>query len=857
MEPKSAILITHSHWDREWYLSEEETRFRLAELIDRLLDILRDEPGYHSFWLDGQTIPIEDYAVVRPERMAELKEWLRLGKIQIGPWYVLGDEHLVSGEACIRNLLAGLADARSHGQRPAIGYMPDTFGHMDQLPQLLRGFGIDNAVFWRGYNKADIDAAETTWTGRDGTRIKALCLISGYSNTRGITADLDATADRIDGQMETLRKYCASGTLLLMNGIDHALPLAGLSDVLPKLEKRFPGLSVRHADLKTFLGRVADKHDGHRPLQGELFHVPALDGCLSNRPAQKRLNRLLENRLAHYAEPLALMANRSAGGIPPALLARAWRLLLQCHPHDTICGCHADTVAHDMENRLERGLQVTTEAENRAVHLLLGSRDGYRPAALPCWIAVFNPLPWRRDEVVEIELPLPAGSAGDLHIENDRGETVPAQIAGTRSGFHTVFHDFKIPDRNPAVFVKLRFDARQLAPMGLTCFKVTARAARSVSTMDVTGKDRPALADGRAAESIPNVLENSRLRVTVHADGTLDILNKQTGFPLQGLNSLRLQPDRGDLYHFAPELADNLSLVSPGSLVRPGDSPFHRAIRVRAALAFKGETLPITIDVALPGEKTRVEIRVSFNNTARDFRLQTCFPIPSAGTALAHTPFSLSPRQPVPPQETILMEKDKRLRVNAVSQPLQYMIQFNLPEGRALAVHTRGVCEYTWEQPQRPCLTLMRATGRINEEMAGFSSEGGQSPGPQFFEYALTLAEKETETPAIREAFEFNLPPFAVPLFTAPTGPAGTGFEFTNARWMPAAFKSAESGGGQVVRFWNASEKDETGEIRLPAAYTQARRARPDETPLGPLDVRQGAVRLTAKPFEIVTILLD
>ena len=157
--PAKALLVTQPHWDREWYQPLEQTRFRLVDLFDRLLDILNREPDYHSFWLDGQTIPVEDYAEARPERMAELAERLRQNRIQIGPWYVLADEFLVSGEACLRNLLLGRRACRAAGQDHRIGYAPDTFGHIDQFPQILRGFGIDNAVFWRGYALEQLDAA--------------------------------------------------------------------------------------------------------------------------------------------------------------------------------------------------------------------------------------------------------------------------------------------------------------------------------------------------------------------------------------------------------------------------------------------------------------------------------------------------------------------------------------------------------------------------------------------------------------------------------------------------------------------------------------------------------------------------
>lgn len=852
----NAVVVTHSHWDREWYHSMETCRFRLVEMIDRLLDILKAAPSYHSFWLDGQTIPLEDYAAARPERMEELAAWLKRDKIQVGPWYVLADEHLVSGEACLRNLSLGLALSKAHGQRHDVGYMPDTFGHIDQLPQILRGYGIGNAVFWRGYDKSDLEAAETTWIGRDGTTIDALCLVGGYSNARGITRDLESTSDRIDAQMVSLKKFCGSGTLLLMNGIDHALPLDHLPEVLPKLEARFPGLTVRHGSLEDYLKTIANVHRKHRPLRGELFHVPALDGCLSTRPLQKRLNRQLENRLAHYAEPLALLAANDTV-VPPALLALAWRLLIQCHPHDTICGCHADTVAADMENRLQRGLQIAETAEDRALHAILGRRVGYDSPTLPCRIAVYNPLPWRRHEIVTLELPMPFGKNGDYQVTDGTGAVLPSRVLDCKIGMHSTFHDYKIPTRNPGRNLALQFLAPDLPPMTASCFTVSSRLMGTVSIMEDTGG---AQATGKAIQGggrAADVLENIRLRATIHPDGSLDLLDKATGLSLPGLNRLHIQPDHGDLYHFAPALRDEIRQVKAGTVERRVEAPFFQSIRVRATLEFQTESMPLTLDFSLLGESDRLEIAVSFQNAARDFRLQAAFPIPSSGTGVAHTPFSLTPRKPVPPKEMVLVEEDKRFRVNAVSQPLQYMVQFNLTGKRALALLSRGLCEYTWEQPDRPCLTLMRASGIICHSLAAFSAEGGQCQGLQSFEYALTVTPDTTGAAALRTAYEYNLPPKSLPLFGETSGVLEGGIEFLNPHWMPAALKAADSGTGHVLRFWNASAKSESGLIRLPARYKKAMRARLDETPLASAKVTKGRLRLTVKPFEIVTLLLN
>ena len=147
---RTLLVVPHTHWDREWYLTFQQFRMKLVATVDAVLDIMERDPGYARFLLDGQTIILDDYLEVRPENAARLQRLAREGRILVGPWYIQPDEFLVSGESLIRNLLRGRRMAREYGGAMNVGYVPDTFGHIAQLPQILRGFGVETAVFWRG-----------------------------------------------------------------------------------------------------------------------------------------------------------------------------------------------------------------------------------------------------------------------------------------------------------------------------------------------------------------------------------------------------------------------------------------------------------------------------------------------------------------------------------------------------------------------------------------------------------------------------------------------------------------------------------------------------------------------------------
>ena len=161
------LVVAHTHWDREWYASFQAFRVRLVDMMDSLLEILRTDPEF-QFTLDGQTVLLEDYLEIRPSRRKELQSYIRRNRVHVGPWYTQCDTRLIHGESIIRNLLEGKRIAEDFGGNTKIGYLPDNFGNIGQLPQLLRGFGIDSFISGRGIG---CDANEFIWEGPDGSEV--------------------------------------------------------------------------------------------------------------------------------------------------------------------------------------------------------------------------------------------------------------------------------------------------------------------------------------------------------------------------------------------------------------------------------------------------------------------------------------------------------------------------------------------------------------------------------------------------------------------------------------------------------------------------------------------------------------
>jgi len=219
-ELKQLLVVSHTHWDREWYLPYQSFRVRLVGLFDQLLDLFDSDPGYKHFMLDGHTIPLEDYLEVRPDRFDDIERVVQQGKLLIGPWYIIPDCALPGGEALVRNFLRGHRVAKMFGPVMKVGYIPDPFGQIAHMPAILRGFGIENATMWRGADDS-LKTTEFFWQSPDGSEVLTIHKPFGY----GIAATLPAAPKplmaRIKSIREQLEPYATTPCLLVMNGSDH------------------------------------------------------------------------------------------------------------------------------------------------------------------------------------------------------------------------------------------------------------------------------------------------------------------------------------------------------------------------------------------------------------------------------------------------------------------------------------------------------------------------------------------------------------------------------------------------------------------------------------------------------------
>lgn len=842
------IVVSHFHWDREWYRTFETYRARLADAVDRVLELLDADPEYR-FLLDGQTVVLEDYLAVRPQRRAALTRALHAGRLSTGPWYVQPDSLLPSGEALLRNLLHGRAVAEQFGGGSRVAYVPDSFGHPAQFPQLFAGFGLAPFIYWRG-NGSEIDALGRAyrWQAPDGSEVDALLLRDGYFNAACLPADALDAAARIAEHLAHTRDDGLPR--ILMNGFDHMLPDAHVGDVVEAL--------ALISEVPVERGLLEDAARGpwpplpiyRGPLMGARL-ANLLPGVWSTRMPIKLANRRCEALLEGWAEPWAAIALALGGPDERPALQLAWQQVLYNQAHDSICGCSLDAVDLQVRARYDTAEGLARETTTRLLERLAGHDVERRtPDSDEPDIAVFNPSPFPRTDVVRIALdPYPS-----LRLPVGQPEFPPLFIATFEDpGF--------VVDGLPARVVESDDPTR-------------ARWLPSQPALDleVVVADVPPFGYRRLrlerTAALHDVIDDGRtiaagdVAVAVADDGTLDI---QLGAAVyRRLFTVEDRGDRGDTYDFDAFYEDRgaaqLSVSwrrrrHPGGIERlevtrvfsvpAGACPEHRH---RLAT-----DLPLTLTVearVAPGVR-RVDVRVRVDNPARDHRLRLLFPTGAPPfDCLAATTFDVA-------APSLELPDDRHWLHPAPSTfPHQGWVSAN-----GLAINAPGLPEAEVMGDGTIAITLLRAVGWISR--VGLGSRG-QPAGPMMpVEGAQMLGRLEAllsllpgTDPAALRAAELGLR--AVIAGDAPPLPPETPLlAITPLQVLLSACKPAEDGDGCIVRLLNPTDVALPTALRVGLPLDAVESVRLDETPDdGEVLHTGGVVQLVVGPHALRTLRL-
>lgn len=851
MEAKTKVIVVpHTHWDREWYLTFEGFRFHLVQAMDQVLFLLDENPEYR-FTLDGQVIPVLDYLEVRPAEGERIKKHVRSGRLVIGPWYIQPDEFLVSGEALIRNMLLGTRIAQRFGATTFAGYVPDAFGHIAQLPQILRGFGIDTAFVMRGADNACEQAQGTdfVWRAPDGSFVLCHAMETGYCNADRLSPDPNELTPRLawlrrvgliepDGPplqalLKKLHAQSRTGAVLLLNGCDHLAPQPNVLEVVEELNRKLPRYQFLVGTILEYVAALKEAEQKLPVVEGEFrtgkIH-PILAGVLSIRMPLKQKNAEVQTLLERYAEPLAALVKIVGGKNLKPFLDLSWKILLQNHAHDSICGTGIDEVHKEMMIRFDR---AETIARKIIVDALRTLGEGLPPAldrkGVP--ILVFNPCPWpRREEVVvEVERPLGLDKA-EPTVMGPEGE-ITAAVLGTHLASEQVLAGVQHRLKNPVAF------QADLPPLGFKLYtlfwdkKLAATSSLIASSC---------------------ALENEFYRVEVASNGTLTLWDKESDHLFKGLCFFEDSGDAGDEYNYSPPAhQETITSIKAEAQVRVAeDLPWKGTLEVDFVVPLpaglsparknRGAVrvdCPLKVFISLQRGLKRVDVVVELENNARDHRLRLGFP---AGFKVTHAWAEDSfwvIRRPIRSAC-----EGESVEVPPLTHPQKCFVAVG-NEKVGMAILNRGLPEYEVTEDGTVFVTLLRSVGwlsrddlRTRKGHAGppYPTPDAQCLGRHRFVLAIyTYRGTWEEGGVVEKAHGFCSPMIGLGLRAPGKSrlPGEMSFvELEPAGLMLSAFKLAEDGDGIILRLYNPTRREIAGKIKVPWKLSKAELVRLDES---------------------------
>lgn len=870
-------VVSHTHWDREWYLPAVRFRQRLVALVDELIDDPPAERGA-SFLLDGQTVVLDDYLDVRPERREALFARLRSGALEAGPWFAQADELIPGGESLVRNLLAGRRALDSIGvHAPPVMYCPDTFGHPAALPMLARGFGCTSVILSRGYGGARWPDGDTAWwIGPDGERVLLYHLSkSGYETGAHLPPGDAEAASRWREIRADLVPRSRLGVVLLMNGADHHARQAGLDDAVAALARVAAPDDVRPSSLTAFAAALAERAATATlpEVRGELRDsygwMWTLQGTFATRSHQKRRNARAERLLVRDVEPWVALAGRVAPS--PATRARrrllhtAWRSLVLCHPHDTICGCSTDEVARAMDARLDEAESQALGLRGDAILDAIGHSQESARVRREDWkpmVVVRNAAPRPRAGLAALRLTsfladVKVGIHPDATPAAESAPTTPAirgaaavQLLARRTEDELTESPRHYPDDDRVAVSDVLAWIPEVPACGIRCFPHTTRAKRG-------SVPNPARADGPT-------ITNGRVALRIGEDGRVSFSDLALGRSLEDLVQWESRVDLGDEYTPSPRGAKFTPRFRGARVVHRG--PLRATLVARWELRTGRERADLAAEFSVDADARFVRVRVTGENAAKDHRLRMSVATGvTGGRVVADAMFGPVERPPLN-----VNDADARMEYPLPTAPLhRYVSLFGPVHGAT--VYSDGLAEYEAEATGRVAIALLRAVGELSRAdlperpgNAGWPTPtpGAQCIGPFAGEFAVLL--HGAQSPSVvddieRTADDVLLPLTGATLRSALALPSPVhGVELTGEGLAVSTIKESDAEDGQwlVLRCVNLVDRDCEGTWTLGADVADARLARLDETPQGPVHFSGRSVSFTARPRAVVTVLV-
>lgn len=610
---KKIHVVAHTHWDREWYFSDNEAFIQFSYHMDEVIYALENgELDY--YYLDGQLSILDDYLKVYPNQETKIKELVEGNKLFIGPWYTQMDEFVVAGESVVKNLQIGIDMSKRLGGHTALGYLPDSFGQGKDMPKIYNGFGIEDAVFWRGMPNEVTKSREFYWTAEDGSKVLTINIRNGYY--AGV-ALVEGEIYQKKAILDIVSEDSATTNITLPVGGDQRAVDRNLKAIIAEANKEFAEeYQIEESNYPHIFNLLKKEATDLPTVQGEFMSgsVSKIHRSIySSRYDLKKINDTIENRLIFQLEPLMLMADDLGIPFKRELMDYTWKLILKNHAHDSIGGCNTDKTNEMIMARYKEADQLSYSTVDYLVRKIAESIEGIQENDL----VLFNTLPYRRTEPYTLEV---STKKTTIKLFDDQRQEIPFQLISTEKVYAgEVRRSESDYDEAKYYYIhKISF--------------INELPALSYQIVSVEEQDESATQEKPVALE-ETMIENAAYKITF-SNGQFSILAKEQGITYKNCLHVEESGDEGDTYDYSPAYFDSihhlffetaevaiqsgkfLSTMSvTGSWFVPKDLAARKAQKVDTEIEY-------TLTLSLKNDSKRVDMKLSVNNQALDHRMR-------------------------------------------------------------------------------------------------------------------------------------------------------------------------------------------------------------------------------------------
>ncbi|OJF91897.1 glycosyl hydrolase-related protein [Alkalibacterium sp. 20] len=838
MASKRVYIVPHSHWDREWYFTVEDSNLILVENMNRLMEVLENDADYHGYVFDGQLSVVEEYLRMEPEQTERLKELIKKKRVFIGPWYTQADSLLTHKESLVRNLLYGVLGSKEMGHSMNVGYLPDIFGQNTYLPSLFKNFGIDYAIFQRGLYTDELEGdVHFNWQSPDGETVKSAVLPLGYGPGKFLEASEDYLQDHLNPLVDKVKNRSKSTDhILFPSGGDQVLVREHFPETLKQLNEMDAENSYVLSDYETYMEETWDDEAFKNTIQGELIATETSRmhrTIRSQRYDIKYWNYKVEHKLIAQLEPLAVIAHSLGLRYPKARLDEMWKELFDVHSHDSIGGCNSDATNQNIMERLKKIDRQTDGLMNiikRQLTQAIVNQSGRENV-----LVLFNTHGKETRQNVEAVLFTDESS---FILTDAEGENVTyslleqEEMAGGKKIRVTDEGEKQVP--LPGYF------------RSTVLIQTVSVPSLGYTTLEVT--EQPSQQKAPKGNHLIQALENEHVKIFVE-ERSLVLFDKKSDQTLTNFIQFEETADDGDSYDYSPLVGSKTILlkdfqlqtveqfgdVQVMELLVEGKLPEDLASRQGNG---EGETLKIHTRLTLRPEETFVHIHHDILNTVKDHRIRVLIqtPVTKALHSYGDQGYSTIKRPLV--EERLLNWKEKGYKEAPV--PIYTVERFAGLQGgeSGLTAFTQGIKEYeVLKETNQFALTLFRSVGLLGKDdlewrpgrASGINNKVVETPDAQMlramsFDYAVTLGSHSdqelfdladqynelvvTYHHQTLNTFEERLDRFEIPYPVNELPLSDSFFKLSNSEVFISALKQAEKGEGTVVRLFNPTDED-------------------------------------------------